>query len=126
MEMWGTPGCRGRNPPDAGGLRRMCDALVHRGPDQDGFLVAGSVALGMRRLSIIGIGSGRQPIYNEDRTIAVVYNGEVYNFAELRAELEGTGHRFATATDTECLVHLYEEHGERCVDKLRGMFAFAL
>jgi len=124
--MCGIAGYAGRNPPDAATLRRMCDALVHRGPDQDGYLLGDHVALGMRRLSIIGVESGRQPIYNEDRTIAVVYNGEVYNFAELRAELEGKGHRFATATDTECIVHLYEEHGERCVEHLRGMFAFAL
>ncbi|MCW3043389.1 MAG: hypothetical protein JWL57_1547 [Actinobacteria bacterium] len=124
--MCGIAGYAGSNPPDAATLRRMCDALVHRGPDQDGYLLGDHVALGMRRLSIIGVESGRQPIYNEDRTIAVVYNGEVYNFTELRAELEGKGHRFATATDTECIVHLYEEHGERCVEHLRGMFAFAL
>src|ERR1700730_6447072 len=124
--MCGIAGYAGSNPPDAATLRRMCDALVHRGPDQDGYLLGDHVALGMRRLSIIGVESGRQPIYNEDRTIAVVYNGEVYNFTELRAELEGRGHRFATATDTECIVHLYEEHGERCVEHLRGMFAFAL
>jgi asparagine synthase (glutamine-hydrolysing) len=124
--MCGIAGYAGRNPPDAATLRRMCDAIVHRGPDQDGYLVAGNVALGMRRLSIIGVESGRQPIYNEDRTVAVVYNGEVYNFAQLRADLEGRGHRFGTATDTECIVHLYEEYGERCVEHLRGMFAFAL
>jgi asparagine synthase (glutamine-hydrolysing) len=124
--MCGIAGYAGRNPPDATTLRRMCDALVHRGPDQDGYLLGDRVALGMRRLSVIGVESGRQPIYNEDRTIAVVYNGEVYNFAELRAGLEGRGHTFATATDTECIVHLYEEHGERCVEHLRGMFAFAL
>ena len=104
----------------------MCDALVHRGPDQDGYLLAEGVALGMRRLSIIDVAGGSQPVYNEDRTLAVVTDGEIYNFPELRTDLESRGHRFASATDTECIVHLYEEHGRRCVEHLRGMFAFAL
>src|SRR6195256_7076274 len=104
--MCGIAGYAGRHPPDAHTLRRMCDALVHRGPDQDGYLLGDNVALGMRRLSIIGIDSGRQPIYNEDRTLAVVYNGEGYNFAELRAALEGKGHRFATTTVTASSVTL--------------------
>ena len=104
----------------------MCDALVHRGPDEDGYLFGPHVALGMRRLSIIDVDSGAQPIYNEDATVAVVFNGEIYNAPELRAGLESRGHRFATATDTECIVHCYEEMGEACVEALRGMFAFAL
>jgi len=124
--MCGIAGYAGRNPPDALALRRMCDALVHRGPDEDGYHLGDGVALGMRRLAIIDVATGRQPVFNEDRTVAIVYNGEVYNFGELRAELEGKGHRFETGSDTECIVHLYEEHGERCVEHLRGMFAFAL
>jgi asparagine synthase (glutamine-hydrolysing) len=122
----GIAGFAGQDPPGAPLLREMCDRLVHRGPDQDGYLIGERVALGMRRLSIIDLATGRQPVYNEDRSVAVVYNGEVYNFPALRAELEGKGHVFATDTDTECIVHLYEEHGERCVEHLRGMFAFAL
>ena len=104
----------------------MCDTLVHRGPDDEGYHTGDGVALGMRRLAIIDVAAGAQPVYNEDRTVAVVFNGEIYNFGELRAVLEAKGHRFGTATDTECIVHLYEEHGEGCVDLLRGMFAFAL
>jgi asparagine synthase (glutamine-hydrolysing) len=107
-------------------IRSMCDAMVHRGPDEDGVYVDGAVGLGMRRLSIIGIESGSQPIANEDRTVWVVFNGEIYNYAALRRELEGAGHVFRTASDTECLVHLYEDHGAGLVDRLRGMFAFAI
>jgi asparagine synthase (glutamine-hydrolysing) len=107
-------------------IRRMCDAIVHRGPDDDGIFVKGNTGLGMRRLSIIDLSGGHQPVFNEDRTVWVVYNGEVYNFPELRRELEDLGHRFATHTDTEVIVHLYEEMGADCVKKLRGMFAFAL
>src|SRR5712691_344370 len=124
--MCGIAGYAGRNPPDDAVLRRMCDALRHRGPDEDGYLTGEGVALGMRRLSIIDLTTGRQPVYNEDRSAGIVYNGEVYNFRELRSRLEGRGHHFATDTDTECIVHLYEDHGERCVEHLRGMFAFAL
>jgi asparagine synthase (glutamine-hydrolysing) len=107
-------------------IRRMCDAIVHRGPDDEGIFVKGNTGLGMRRLSIIDLSGGHQPVFNEDRTVWVVYNGEIYNFPELRRELEGRGHRFATHTDTEVIVHLYEEMGADCVQKLRGMFAFAL
>jgi asparagine synthase (glutamine-hydrolysing) len=124
--MCGIAGYAGRNPPDAAQLRRMCDVLSHRGPDEDGYLITDSVALGMRRLSIIDLSTGHQPVFNEDRSIAIVYNGEVYNFGELRRSLEAGGHHFGTDSDTECIVHLYEEHGERCVEHLRGMFAFAL
>jgi asparagine synthase (glutamine-hydrolysing) len=107
-------------------IRRMTDTLVHRGPDDEGFYVKTNVGLGMRRLSIIDLVSGRQPIHNEDRTVWVVLNGEIYNFAQLRKELESRGHQFYTQSDTEVIVHLYEEFGADCVRKLRGMFAFAL
>jgi asparagine synthase (glutamine-hydrolysing) len=107
-------------------LRSMCAVLSHRGPDEDGFYLSPGVGLGMRRLRIIDLETGRQPIRNEDGTIWVVFNGEIYNFKELRTELETRGHSFYTATDTETIAHLYEEYGTRCVTKLRGMFAFAL
>src|SRR5881398_781937 len=107
-------------------VRTMCDAIVHRGPDDSGYFVAPEVALGMRRLSIIDVAGGDQPIGNEDGSVQVVFNGEIYNFLELRGWLEGRGHRFRTRSDTEVLVHLYEEHGEHLVERLRGMFAFAL
>ncbi len=107
-------------------LRRMCDVIRHRGPDEAGYLSEPGVALGMRRLSIIDLAGGSQPIGNEDGTIQVVFNGEIYNYRELRSTLARSGHRFSTHTDTETLVHLYEEHGDRLVHELRGMFAFAL
>lgn len=107
-------------------IRRMCTAIIHRGPDDEGIYARGRVGLGMRRLSIIDLAGGHQPIHNEDRTVWVVFNGEIYNFAELRADLEKRGHRFYTNTDTEVIVHLYEDIGSDCVLKLRGMFAFAL
>lgn len=107
-------------------LQAMCAALAHRGPDDEGYYIAPGVGLGMRRLSIIDLVTGRQPVTNEDGSVWVVLNGEIYNFRELRAELLARGHTFATATDTETIVHLYEEYGPRCVDRLRGMFAFAL
>ena len=107
-------------------LRSMCSAIAHRGPDDEGFYFAPGVGLGMRRLSIIDLNSGRQPASNEDKSVWVVFNGEIYNFQELRRRLEGHGHVFSTQSDTETIVHLYEEYGEHCVDHLRGMFAFAL
>jgi asparagine synthase (glutamine-hydrolysing) len=107
-------------------VRRMNARLVHRGPDSDGAFQDGGVALAMRRLSIIDLEGGDQPIANEDGTVTVVQNGEIYNYRELRRELEGRGHRFATASDTEVLVHLYEEHGDGFAERLRGMFALAL
>jgi asparagine synthase (glutamine-hydrolysing) len=107
-------------------IRAMCGAMVHRGPDDEGVYRAGGVALGMRRLSIIDLAGGKQPVSNEDGTVTVVFNGEIYNHVELRQELEGRGHRFSTASDTETIVHLYEDLGPRCVDRLRGMFAFAV
>ena len=113
---------------DTEALRSMTRALAHRGPDGQGEHVApsGRAALGHRRLSIIDLVTGGQPIYNEDRTIAVVLNGEIYNFQALRERLERAGHRFATQSDTEAIVHLYEEVGVDCVRDLRGMFAFIL
>lgn len=107
-------------------LRQMCQTLVHRGPDDEGLFVKSGTALGMRRLSIIDLSGGHQPIFNEDRTVWIVLNGEIYNFRELRNELESKGHRFRSRSDTEVIVHLYEELGPECVHKLRGMFAFAL
>src|SRR5262245_12171326 len=104
----------------------MCDAMVHRGPDDAGYHNEDRVALGMRRLSIIDLATGHQPVHNEDKTVWVVFNGEIYNFKSLRTSLERQGHRFYTGTDTEVIVHLYEQYGEGCVEKLRGMFAFAV
>src|SRR5208282_4955767 len=126
--MCGIAGMIGRpgEPVTAEQVRRMTDTLVHRGPDDEGIHVRGNVGLGMRRLSIIDLAGGRQPIYNEDRTVAVVFNGEIYNFRELRLELENRGHQFRSHSDTEVIVHLYEEMGADCVTRLRGMFAIAL
>lgn len=109
----------------------MCQSIFHRGPDEDGLRIApvgdsGECAIGMRRLSIIDLSTGRQPISNEDETVWVVFNGEIYNFPDLQKELEGKGHRFRTRSDTEVLVHLYEEYGIEGLRRLRGMFAFAL
>jgi asparagine synthase (glutamine-hydrolysing) len=106
--------------------RRMMGALQHRGPDEDGILVAPSAALGMRRLSIIDLPGGHQPVFNESRNVAVVFNGEIYNFPQLRKTLEGRGHAFRTHSDTEVIVHAYEEWGEQCLRELRGMFAIAI
>ena len=106
--------------------RRMMEAIRHRGPDDDGLFVAPSAALGMRRLSIIDLPGGHQPVFNETGNVAVVFNGEIYNFRQLRATLEGRGHVFRTHSDTEVIVHGYEEWGENCLRELRGMFAFAL
>jgi len=107
-------------------IHGMCQTIVHRGPDDEGLFVKGGAGLGMRRLSIIDLAGGHQPVFNEDRTAWVVFNGEIYNFRELRRELEARGHRFYTSSDTEVIVHLYEDFGADCVQKLRGMFAFAL
>ena len=107
-------------------VEEMCATIVHRGPDSDGFYFRPGVALGMRRLSIIDLVGGDQPIHNEDRTLWTVFNGEIYNLPTLREELEGRGHRFYTRSDTELLVHSYEEFGQDLCARLRGMFAFAL
>jgi len=111
---------------DEASVHRMCQTIVHRGPDDEGIYVNGGVGLGMRRLSIIDLAGGHQPVHNEDKTIWIVFNGEIYNFPELRSGLEKRGHRFYTNTDTEVIVHLYEDFGSECVQKLRGMFAFAI
>lgn len=107
-------------------LGSMCDAIRHRGPDDAGDYVCGGAGLAMRRLSIIDRGGGHQPLANEDETLWIVFNGEIYNHRELRTELEDCGHRFRTQTDTEAIVHGYEEWGEQVVERLRGMFAFAI
>jgi asparagine synthase (glutamine-hydrolysing) len=104
----------------------MCDAIQHRGPDDDGRRIIGAAALGMRRLSIIDVAGGQQPITNETGDVTVVYNGEIYNYHELRDRLLKAGHRLTTRSDTETLVHLYEDDGDRLVDSLRGMFGFAI
>jgi asparagine synthase (glutamine-hydrolysing) len=111
---------------DAGAVRQMCAAMAHRGPDDDGFYTDGPVALGMRRLSIIDVAGGHQPISNETGTLWIVFNGEIYNHSDLRKDLEARGHRYRTNSDTETIVHLYEEYGRDCVLHLRGMFAFAI
>lgn len=113
-------------PAELGRVRTMCDQIRHRGPDDEGFYVEGGCALGMRRLSIIDLSGGHQPIANEDRSVWVVFNGEIYNYRELRSSLEARGHRFQTNSDTETLVHLYEQEGPNGVARLRGMFAYAI
>ena len=112
--------------PAADVLRAMAESLRHRGPDGEGFYQAPGIGLGVRRLAIIDLETGDQPIANEDGTLTMVCNGEIYNFAELRAGLSARGHRFRSRSDVEVIVHLYEEHGVKCVEHLRGMFAFAL
>jgi asparagine synthase (glutamine-hydrolysing) len=113
-------------PVNRAAIERATDAMVHRGPDDDGFLIDRDLGLGNRRLSIIDLPGGHQPLSNEDQTIWITFNGEIYNYRELRPALEAHGHQFRTSSDTETLVHLYEEHGLSCLDHLRGMFAFAL
>jgi asparagine synthase (glutamine-hydrolysing) len=107
-------------------IGRMSDAIAHRGPDDDGQYVNGNVGLGFRRLSIIDLSGGHQPMANEDETVWIAYNGEIFNHAEHRAPLEARGHQFRTRSDTEAIVHLYEEYGSACPRKLRGMFGFAI
>ncbi|HET9406837.1 MAG TPA: asparagine synthase (glutamine-hydrolyzing) [Candidatus Sulfotelmatobacter sp.] len=107
-------------------VRRMCDVMAHRGPDDDGVYTSGPVGLGMRRLSIVDLATGHQPLSNEDGTIWIVFNGEIYNHADLRPGLESRGHVYRTHSDTETIIHLYEEYGHDCVQHLRGMFAFAI
>ena len=116
-----------RDPREAGRvLDRMCRVIRHRGPDDQGLFVKSPVGLGMRRLSIIDLAGGHQPMAGEDGSITIVFNGEIYNFLELQPLLEARGHRFKTRSDTEAIVHAYEEFGPACVDLLRGMFAFAI
>ncbi|HEX5387286.1 MAG TPA: asparagine synthase (glutamine-hydrolyzing) [Gemmatimonadales bacterium] len=113
-------------PADAGTIRRMTGMLSHRGPDGQGYFLEDGIGLGFRRLSIIDLEGGDQPMSNEDGSITVVCNGEIYNYRELRRSLESAGHRFRSRSDVEVIVHLYEDHGVGCLDRLRGMFAFAL
>ncbi|MEM2960502.1 MAG: asparagine synthetase B, partial [Candidatus Bathyarchaeia archaeon] len=104
-------------------IKRMTDTLKHRGPDGEGYHIDKNISLGHRRLSIIDLKTGDQPMYNEDKSIVVVYNGEIYNYKELRTRLEsGRKHKFHTSSDTEVLLHLYEEHGDNFVGMLNGMF----
>jgi len=111
---------------DRGTLATMNQQIAHRGPDDDGFFVEGNIGLAMRRLSIVDLKTGHQPISNEDENIWIVFNGEIYNHQQLRVDLEGRGHRYRTKSDTETIIHLYEEYGADCVKYLRGMFAFAI
>jgi asparagine synthase (glutamine-hydrolysing) len=113
-------------PVDPGLIERMTSAQAHRGPDDHGYFVDNNVALGHRRLSIIDLSGGKQPIFNEDGSIVAIFNGEIYNYAELTATLAAKGHRFATRSDTETIVHSYEEYGDNCMRDFRGMFAFAV
>src|SRR6266404_1493022 len=116
-----------RDPREARAvLDSMCRVIAHRGPDDQGMLVDDRVALGMRRLSIIDLAGGRQPMSGCDGAVTIVFNGEIYNYRDLQRELESRGHRFKTHSDTETIVHAYEEYGAACVEHLRGMFAFAI
>src|SRR5215813_1151920 len=107
-------------------VERMRDVIAHRGPDDVGIFIDGNVGLGHRRLSIVDVASGHQPMTNEDSSLQITYNGEIYNHADYREWLESRGHVYKTHCDTETILHLYEEHGLACVDHLRGMFAFAI
>ena len=111
---------------DAATLRNMCAAMTHRGPDDEGIYIDGAVGIGMRRLSIVDLATGHQPLSNEDGSIWIVFNGEIYNHASLREPLQAKGHQYKTHSDTETIIHLYEEYGPDCVKHLRGMFAFAI
>lgn len=128
--MCGIAGIFGLDGRPAGGQRdvltRMTRTLVHRGPDDEGYLIDGPVGFGFRRLSIIDLTTGHQPLGNEDGTVWIAFNGEIYNYPDLTAQLESKGHVFRTRSDTETIVHAYEEWGPECVDRLRGMFAFAV
>lgn len=117
---------KSRRRVDAGVLSRMRDVITHRGPDDEGLFIDGAVGLGHRRLSIVDVAAGHQPMTNEDQTLHITYNGEIYNHADFREDLEARGHVYQTHCDTETILHLYEEHGPACVEHLRGMFAFAI
>src|SRR5450755_181801 len=111
---------------NAAALREMCRVITHRGPDDDGFYTDGPAGIGMRRLSIVDVAGGHQPLTNEDGTLWIVFNGEIYNHLALREQLIARGHRYSTHSDTETILHLFEEYGADCVQQLRGMFAFAI
>src|ERR1700712_5474077 len=117
---------KGVKTSDRGILEKMNAAIVHRGPDDDGFFIDERVALGMRRLAIIDLAGGKQPIHNADRTKWIVFNGEIYNYRELREGLIARGHKLYTHSDTEAIIHLYDEYGVDCLQHLRGMFAIAI
>ncbi len=117
---------QGRRPIDSELVRRMTESLAHRGPDGSGYYYGPGVAMGHRRLAIIDVAHGQQPLFNEDRTVVVSFNGQIYNYRELMRDLQAAGHHFATHSDTEVIVHAWEEWGQRCVERFRGMFAFAL
>lgn len=117
---------RSRRIVDESVLERMRNVITHRGPDEAGIFVDANIGLGHRRLSIVDVAAGHQPMTNEDGTLQIIYNGEVYNHADFRSELEARGHVYRTHSDTETILHLYEEHADGCVDYLRGMFAFAI
>ena len=116
----------GRREADRGTILRMGDAIAHRGPDESGYFGAPGIAIGHRRLSIVGLADGQQPLFNEQRTVAVVCNGELFDHIEIRSALEAKGHVFRTHSDCETIVHLYEEYGEGLFEHLKGQFAFAL
>ena len=116
----------GKQSVDQALVSRMCEAIRHRGPDEDGFFFNNHVGLGMRRLAIIDLSSGQQPIHNQDRSAWIVFNGEIYNYLELREKLEKLGHKFYTNSDTEAVIHAYDQYGSDCPKHLRGMFAFAI
>ncbi|MCP3954671.1 MAG: asparagine synthetase B, partial [Desulfobacterales bacterium] len=122
--MCGIAGIMGSQRGEA--IKKMTDILVHRGPDDSGFFQDNDIALGQRRLSIVDLHTGRQPISNEDDSLQLVCNGEIYNSPELRKQLIAKGHRFKTETDVEVILHRYEDFGDECVKHLRGMFAFAV
>ena len=122
--MCGIAGIAGRE--DVAAVERMCDHLIHRGPDDQGLFSDKNICIGMRRLAIIDLDGGHQPIHNEDKSVWVILNGEIYNYQELRSDLIRSGHGFYTSSDTEVIVHLYEEYGEDFLSHLRGMFGLAL
>ena len=107
-------------------IKKMADRIKYRGPDGEGYFIDDDVALAHRRLSIIDLSTGSQPMYNEDNSIVIVFNGEIYNFVELKDELKNKGHKFKNKSDTEVIIHGYEEWGKNVVEHLRGMFAFAI
>ena len=116
----------GRRPVSLDILSSMTNSLIHRGPDEEGQFVRPGLGLGNRRLSIVGLADGRQPLMNEDQTVVTIGNGELFEYKQLRAELQSRGHRFSTGSDLENVVHLWEEHGDQLWNRLRGQFAIAL
>src|SRR5262245_26035940 len=124
IDLWDTQKSRGQEER-AQILDAMCQIITHRGPDDQGTMCGDGIALGMRRLSIIDLAGGHQPISGEDGSVTIVFNGEIYNFLDLKSDLVAKGHTFTTNSDTETIVHAYEEFGPDCLTQLRGMVAFA-